>query len=209
MIEVSIIIFRFLMIFALSLIFGLERQRSHQPVGFGTFVYVSVGACGLTMAALLLNLEDPLPVIGAIITGIGFLGAGALIKTTDKIFGFTSAAGIWLFAIIGVVIGLGEYLLAISMYVLIWFVLFIDKFLQREGIGSYQKKLCIITNKNMHTGELASMMEIKDYQIQNINIDKKSKRYYITLLVRGTKENINRIPKVLTKLKIVESFKIE
>ena len=61
----------------------------------------------------------------------------------------------------------------------------------------------------MHTGELASMMEIKDYQIQNINIDKKSKRYYITLLVRGTKENINRIPKVLTKLKIVESFKIE
>jgi len=207
--EVIIILLRFLIIFALALIFGLERQRSHQPVGFGTFVFVSVGACGLTMAALILNPEDPLPVIGAIITGIGFLGAGALIKTTDKIFGFTSAAGIWLFAILGVVTGLGEYLLAISMYMLIWATLFIDKFLQKKGIGSYQKKLSIITNKNMHTGELASMMEIKDYQIQNINIDKKSKRYYITLLVRGTKENINRIPKVLTKLKIVESFKIE
>jgi len=207
--EVIIILLRFLIIFALALIFGLERQRSHQPVGFGTFVFVSVGACGLTMAALILNPEDPLPVIGAIITGIGFLGAGALIKTTDKIFGFTSAAGIWLFAILGVVTGLGEYLLAISMYILIWSVLIIDKFLQKKGIGSYQKKLSVVTNKNIHTGELASIMEIKDYQIQNIHIDKKEKKFYINLLVRGTKENINRIPKVLTKLKIVESFKIE
>jgi len=207
--EVIIILLRFLIIFALALIFGLERQRSHQPVGFGTFVFVSVGSCGLTMAALILNPEDPLPVIGAIITGIGFLGAGALIKTTDKIFGFTSAAGIWLFAIMGVVTGLGEYLLAISMYTLIWSVLIIDKFFQKRGIGSYQKKLTVTTNKNIHTGELASMMGIEDYQIQNINIDKKNKKFYITLLVRGTKENINRIPKVLTKIKNVESFKIE
>ena len=145
MMEIIIILLRFALIFALALIFGLERQRSHQPVGFGTFVFVSVGACGLTMAALILNPEDPLPVIGAIITGIGFLGAGALIKTTDKIFGFTSAAGIWLFAILGVVTGLGEYLLALSMYILIWATLFIDKFLQKQGIGSYQKKLSVVT----------------------------------------------------------------
>ena len=207
--EIAVILFRFLLIFALALIFGLERQRSHQPVGFGTFIFVSVGSCGLTMAALLMDSVDPTPVIGAIITGIGFLGAGALIKTTDKIFGFTSAAGIWIFAIMGVVIGLGEYLLAVSMYILIWFVLFIDKFLQRKGIGSYQKKLTIITNKNIHAGEMASLMGVKDYEIPSINIDKKNKKFYITLLVRGTKDNINRIPKVLTKLNSVESFKIE
>ena len=207
--DIAIILFRFLLIFVLALIFGLERQRSHQPVGFGTFIFVSVGACGLTMAALFINFENPLQIVGAIITGIGFLGAGALIKTTDKIFGFTSAAGIWIFAIIGVVIGLGEYLLGISMYTLIWAVFMIDKVLQRKGIGSYQKKLSVTTNKNIHTGELASMIGIKDYKIQNISIDKKNKKFYITLLVRGTKENINRIPRVLTKIKSIESFKIE
>ena len=46
------------------------------------------------MTAVSLGFEDPIPLLGAIVTGIGFLGAGALIKTTDKIFGFTTAASI-------------------------------------------------------------------------------------------------------------------
>jgi len=86
--ELSIILLRLTITFALSLIFGYERQRSHKPIGFGTFIFVSLGSCGLALTATILN-DNPLPLLGSIVTGIGFLGAGALIKTNEKTFGLT------------------------------------------------------------------------------------------------------------------------
>jgi putative Mg2+ transporter-C (MgtC) family protein len=99
---------RFIITFVFSVIFGLERQRAHKPVGFGAFTFVAVGSCALSITAINLYPDNPLSLLGAIVTGIGFLGAGALIKTTDKIFGFTSAAAVWLFAIFGLVVGVGN-----------------------------------------------------------------------------------------------------
>ena len=206
--EISTIFFRFLIVFILSSIFGLERQKSHKPIGFGTFIFVSVGACGLAISAILLN-DNPLPIIGAIITGIGFLGAGALIRTTDKIFGFTTAASIWIFSIIGLTIGIGQYLIGSIMYLLVWGVILIDKNLERRGVGTYQKKLVIIANKNIRTEDLTSMLKIDSRKIVNIDINKKSNQYTITMLLEGTKEDINEIPKKLFKAEWIESFKLE
>ena len=99
MMEITALI-RMLLVFGLSLIFGLERQRSHKPVGFGTFIFVALGACTIGIVATKYSLGDSISLLAATITGIGFLGAGALIKNTDKVFGFTTASAIWLFAII-------------------------------------------------------------------------------------------------------------
>lgn len=207
--EIQTILMRFFIVFLLSIIFGLERQRSHKPIGFGTFIFVSIGSCGLAITALLLDSQNPLPLLSAIITGIGFLGAGALIKTTDKIFGFTTAASIWVFSIIGLVIGVGEYLIGIIMYISVFSVIFIDRYLEEKSIGSYQKKLSIVTNKNIKTEEISSALETKKYKIISIDINKVSNKFSITLLVEGTKVDINQIPKKLFKADWVESFKIE
>ena len=91
MIELPTIIFRFVLAFVLALLFGFNRQKAHKPTGFVTYIFVAIGSCALSMAAILIS-ENPLPLLAAIVTGIGFLGAGALIKTSDKVFGFTSAA---------------------------------------------------------------------------------------------------------------------
>lgn len=207
--EIQTILIRFLITFLLSILFGLERQRAHKPIGFGTFIFVSIGSCGLAITALLLNAQNPLPLLAAIITGIGFLGAGALIKTTDKIFGFTTAASIWVFSIIGLVIGVGEYLIGILMYISVFSIIFIDRYLEEKGIGSYQKKISIVTNKNIRTEEISSALETKKYKIISIDIDKVSNKFSIMLLVEGTKVDINQIPKKLFKADWVESFKIE
>jgi putative Mg2+ transporter-C (MgtC) family protein len=114
--EISVILLRLFFTFALSCVFGVERQKSHKPIGFGAFIFVSVGACALAITATIIEPENPLPLLGAIVTGIGFLGAGALIKTSDKTFGFTTAASIWLFAIFGIINGVGEYFLGFSIY---------------------------------------------------------------------------------------------
>ncbi len=207
--ELLSVLAKFALVFFMSLIFGLQRQRSHKPIGFGTFVFVSVGACGLAITAELINLENPMPLLAAIVTGIGFLGAGALIKTTDKIFGFTSAASIWIFAIIGLIIGAGYYAIGLIMYSTIWIVAVIDKTLENRGTGSYQKKLIVTTNKNVHTGEMAALLDIEEYKIMSIDVHRKDGKFTFHMLVNGTKENLNQIPKKLLKSKWVDTFRIE
>lgn len=207
--NIPIVLLKFGLTFAFSLVFGLERQRSHKPIGFGTFIFVSLGSCGLAIVAVLMNPENPLPLLGAIITGIGFLGAGALIKTTDKIFGFTSAASIWVFSIIGLVIGVGEYLIGLMIYSLLWAVILIDKLLEKKGIGSYQKKVVITSNKPIDREELTSTLKIKQYHIVSMDVNKKSDEFSITILVKGSKSNINEVPKQLYKSAWVQSFRMD
>ena len=204
-----IIVTRFLVTFILALVYGLERQRSHKPIGFGTFIFVSVGSCALAITATQINPENPLPLLSAIITGIGFLGAGALIKTTDKIFGFTTAASIWLFSIIGLVIGSGEYMIGGITYALVWMVIYIDRFLEKKGIGTYQKRVLLVATKNITTQEIEDILRTRRYKIVSIEIDRKTSLYTLNLLVEGTKESINQVPKRLFKTDWIQSFKIE
>lgn len=207
--NLSIMMLRFFIIFLFSLIYGLERQRSHKPIGFGTFIFVSMGSCALAIAAILVNPENPLPLLAAIITGIGFLGAGALIKTTDKIFGFTSAASIWIFSIIGLVIGIGEYFIGGVIYFSVWIVILIDRALEMRGIGSYQRRVAIFSKKVISAKEIEDVLETKHYKIVSMEINKKTKVFSITVFVEGTKEHINMVPKRLYKTDWVESFRME
>lgn len=205
---------RFLITFSLSFLFGTWRQKSHKPVGFGTFIFVSVGSCALAITALnlaVVGVDNPLPLLSAIVTGIGFLGAGALIKTTDKIFGFTSAATIWLFAIFGLIIGVGEYLLGFIIYALTLTVVFYDIHLEKKGIGSYQKKVIITTNEIISEKEIKEILSINasKYRMTFLEVDKKNKKLSFTYLIEGTKEQINRIPKKLFEKDWFESCKIE
>src|SRR3989338_4516536 len=110
------ILLRLGLTFILTMIFGLERQRAHKPVGFGTFTFIALGSCALAITAVDLVPENPVGLMAAVVTGIGFLGAGALIRSGDKIFGFTTSSSMWLFAIIGILLGVGEYLLGTLVY---------------------------------------------------------------------------------------------
>jgi putative Mg2+ transporter-C (MgtC) family protein len=69
------------------------------------------------------------------VTGIGFLGAGALVRSgpPERISGFTSAATIWIVAVFGLTIGVGEYFLAALLYAAIWLVTSIDLFSESSG----------------------------------------------------------------------------
>jgi putative Mg2+ transporter-C (MgtC) family protein len=209
--ETFVIIFRFLITFMAAFVFGLERQRSHKPVGFGTFTFVATGACVLAITAILWSPQNPLPLMTAIVTGIGFLGAGAMIKTGDKILGATTAAGIWLFAIFGLTIGSGEYFLGGLIYIGMWAVILVDRHLEEEGMGSYQKKLVVITNKIINEKEIRKvlLMETKKYRLVSVDVDKKNNRLSLTYLVDGTKDHLNKIPKRLYEEPWFESCKIE
>src|SRR3989344_368271 len=208
---ISTTLIRLIITFILALIFGIERQSAHKPIGFGTFTFVSVGSCALAITALNVSPDNPLPLLSAIVTGIGFLGAGAMIKTTDKIFGVTTAASIWAFAVLGLIVGIGEYEIAATIYFLIWFVIFIDRSLEKRGMGSYQKKIIITTNTLIEEKLIRDIISTntKKYKLIGVDINKKENTLSITYLIEGKREDINKIPDKLFKNSWFSSCKIE
>lgn len=205
------IIFKLLLTFILSFIFGIERQKSHKQVGFGTFIFVSIGSCALSIIALNLSLDNPLPLLGAIITGIGFLGAGALIRDHDKIFGFTTAAAIWAFAIFGVSIGIGNYLIGIVLYSFIWIAVFFDKHMEKRGTGSYRTRLTIETNRFICEEDVRKFLEnagIKKTKLIKFHLKKPNKGSF-SYLVEGESERIKKIPDLVKENKWINSLIFE
>lgn len=120
---------RLILGFVLSGLVGLEREVSLKPAGLRTHVLVGLGSTLITILSLeAFPGSDPSRVAASIIVGIGFLGAGTIIKTEEKIIGLTTAATLWIVASIGVATGAGFYLLAIIATILAFSVLKLDIF---------------------------------------------------------------------------------
>ena len=101
-----------------GLIIGWEREVKNKVAGIRTHIIVCVGACIFTSTGFILGMShtvDPSRIIGQIVTGIGFLGAGVIFKHEDKVVGVTSAAFIWFISAIGVLIGMG-YLISSTIF---------------------------------------------------------------------------------------------
>ncbi|MBN1792311.1 MgtC/SapB family protein [Candidatus Woesearchaeota archaeon] len=197
--------------FVFASIFGYERQRAHKPIGFGTYIFVSIGACSLGIVAHILAPDNPLPLLSAVISGIGFLGAGALIKTSDKVFGFSSAASIWIFAIFGLIIGVGEYIIALMLYACVIAVILIDKVLERRGVGSYQKRMLIATNAIVPEKEIESTLRMKGIKMKKIHAEfnKKENTFSILYQIEGSRDSIRDAQSTLFKKPWLSSFKVE
>lgn len=115
--------------FLLSGLVGLEREVSLKPAGLRTHILVGLGSTLLTILSLIaFPGSDIARVAASIIIGIGFLGAGTIIKTKEKVIGLTTAASLWIVACIGIAIGTGFYLLAAVTTILAFIVLRLDIF---------------------------------------------------------------------------------
>lgn len=104
-----------------GIIIGFERELKQKTAGIRTNVLVCVGSClfasipYLIISHYKIDSIDPTRVIGQIITGVGFLGAGVIYKQDSKVIGVTSAALIWFVSAIGAIAGLGFYIPAIGI----------------------------------------------------------------------------------------------
>ena len=105
---------------------GMERKRKGQIAGLRTFALISMGATLAMIISIYVPQEylglkngDPGRIAAQVITGIGFLGAGAIIQGKGSVRGPTTAAGIWMVATIGLAVGVGLYFVAFISTVLI------------------------------------------------------------------------------------------
>ncbi|HNS19236.1 MAG TPA: MgtC/SapB family protein [Sedimentisphaerales bacterium] len=111
--------------FLCGVIVGLERQLRGKPVGVRTSTLICTGTYVFTAISqsVATGVTDPSRIIGQVVTGIGFLGAGVILTRQGVVVGVTSASAIWVLAAIGVAIGLGFPWLGVKLAVLAVIVL--------------------------------------------------------------------------------------
>ena len=117
----------------------MERERRGHAAGFRTMAMVSVGSCLFTLVGAELfggSRVDPTRIAAQVVTGIGFLGAGAILRAGGSIRGLTTAATIWVVAAIGMAAGFGAYVLAAGCTALVLAALVLMRLVRRRFIGT-------------------------------------------------------------------------
>ena len=120
------VVVRLLAAAGLGAVAGLQRERAHKPAGLRTHMLVALGSALFIIVPIELGLAGSLAqVMQGVATGIGFIGAGAILKLQESrdIQGLTTAAGIWMTAAVGVAVGIGGLGIAIVATVLTWMIL--------------------------------------------------------------------------------------
>jgi putative Mg2+ transporter-C (MgtC) family protein len=129
----------------LGTLVGWERQMGRKPAGLRTHTLVCLGSTMFVLMAPhamksfgLANF-DPTRIIHGVVTGVGFLGAGSIMRTEGNVHGLTTAASIWMVAAIGVGVGVHAYGLAVCGTLLALVILegyrWVERFLSPEGEG--------------------------------------------------------------------------
>ena len=137
-------IVRLLLTLVLSGLIGLERQVHRRDAGLRTHILVALGSCLIMLTSLYVFdiykdqvTLDPVRIAAGVVTGIGFLGAGTIIREPDGVRGLTTAASLWVVAGIGLAVGVGFNRIAIYTTVLVLVVLhflhYVEVPLSKEG----------------------------------------------------------------------------
>lgn len=213
-------IFRLGLAALLGGLIGYERQYQNKSAGLRTNILVCVGSCLMMIVSQRVvsqvnpsALADPSRIAAQIVSGIGFLGAGAIIKEGDNVIGLTTAACIWVVAGVGMAVGIGYYWGAIVcslivfialrglIYMNIWLKYHYDLVIEITARET-DSEMEVICNRLHDVGiEIKSMrMDAKNVQDNTLKIK----------LYAGNKNNITKmeLAKLLTKLDNVLSAKI-
>jgi len=128
----------------LGAVVGFERERAGKPAGFRTHILVSLGTAIVVLACAgsQMSMDGLSRVIQGIVTGIGFIGAGSILKLDQErhIQGLTTAAGLWMTAAIGVACGLGTIGLALIATVMTLIVLGVLRAIEQRAIDNKRKE---------------------------------------------------------------------
>ncbi|MDE6277405.1 MAG: MgtC/SapB family protein [Muribaculaceae bacterium] len=182
---------------------GYERKRKGQAAGVRTFSLIAMGA---TLAMILsiyvpqeymgLKNGDPGRIAAQVITGIGFLGAGAIIQMKGSIRGLTTAAGIWMVATIGMAVGVGMYVISVIATALILFILVeLERMEQHVSKGSESRIIRLRLGVILHDiSDYRTTLRRNKVHLQNFYVDydyeAEETRLNLVVLLRETTDYI-------------------
>jgi putative Mg2+ transporter-C (MgtC) family protein len=170
--------------FVAGAIIGLERASRRQIAGLRTHILISTGACLLMVLSIWLpgNFSDmkngdPGRIAAQVVSGIGFLGAGAIIRLGNNVRGLTTAASLWFIAAVGMAIGAGMFAAAAIAEVMGFFTLFALGELEKKIFPSQRLKILEIIYKNSGTDtkEVMNIITASGIRVQSMDVNQSSK----------------------------------
>ena len=168
-------------------IIGFERSSRRQVAGLRTHILIALGAACLMMLSIWLPQQfaagagDPGRIAAQVVSGMGFLGAGAIIRLGSNIKGLTTAASLWLVAAIGMTIGAGMFIAALVAEVLSLIALMLLNPLERKFFPEVQNKILeVYYNRSDEPDTEAALEILNNFGIRskslNVNMGRRKKK---------------------------------
>ncbi|MDR1212154.1 MAG: MgtC/SapB family protein [Spirochaetaceae bacterium] len=208
--------------FVAGAVIGFERSSRHQIAGLRTHILIALGATLLMILSIWLpqyfnSLKngDPGRIAAQVVSGIGFLGAGAIVRLGNNVKGLTTAASLWLIAAVGLAIGAGAFVAAFTAEVLSLFTLVALDFFEKKLFPSERNKLLELGYKDSIPDTQEALEVLKSFGVRVISIDVdqpkgKSKGGRLKLLSGvPVATNISKLAAALKESAHVERFEIK
>jgi len=219
--EISV---RLLAALAIGSLVGMERSYHGRPAGFRTHTLVCLASALLMLvpayeakwfgpAADMRLTIDPTRIAQGIMTGIGFLGAGAIMKEGLSVRGLTTAASIWITAAIGILVGIGYYFPAVLAAAFTLGTLGVFRWLEiRMPVQSYaQFVVRFARDSAMPEAQLRALVSGAGFTVANLHyrLTEDGRHYEYRMMIRTLKpENLGRLSELLLRTPSVLDFRI-
>jgi putative Mg2+ transporter-C (MgtC) family protein len=190
-------------------VIGAEREYRTKSAGFRTVILITVGSCLFTMISNLLS--NDARVASNIVTGIGFLGAGAIFKEGTNVKGLTTATTIWISAAIGMAVGIGQYTFAFSALGIVMVVLLGFSWLPHwiESINSELNYSIVIEKNNQFTiNDIERLIKEQSLKFNYTRQKKLNHQIELVFTISGNQKAHSKLKEELFKNTHIISFEV-
>jgi putative Mg2+ transporter-C (MgtC) family protein len=209
--------------FLAGAVVGFERSSRHQAAGMRTHILIATGSTLLMLLSIWLPQEysslkggDPGRIAAQVVSGIGFLGAGAMIRLGNNIKGLTTAASLWLIAAVGLAIGAGFYVGAAVVELITLFTLSVLDLLEKHLFPAERNKIIELQFKNstpdirkLHAALKGFGIRVQSMDVdQSLNKGKDGTRLKL-LVGLPSKTDISRLGDALKEIKGLEKMELK
>jgi putative Mg2+ transporter-C (MgtC) family protein len=216
------IVLRLCLAFIAGGIIGFERSSRRQVAGLRTHILITVGAACLMLLSIWIPQNffsansDPTRIAAQVVSGMGFLGAGAIIRLGNNTKGLTTAASLWLVSAVGMTIGAGMFIAALAAVVLALIALVILNYVERIIFPDVRSKLIELHYTHCDEPDTEAILEIfKKFGIENQNVNinqdqekKTNTRVIFNINILDT-VNIFKLTKAIKSLGDIEYIEIK
>jgi len=175
------IVIRLAIAAVLGMMVGIERERQNQPAGLRTHTILAIGSCLAMTISINLAMQfqplvpngDPARLAAQVVSGIGFLGAGAILRYGTSVKGLTTATSLWTIAMVGLAIGAGHFFSGIATTVMLLAILVLLNVLEKKWIRSYETITVSVTAlHNPHlVGDMIQMFKELKKKVLSISLE--------------------------------------
>lgn len=218
------LLLRLVIAVVIGALIGWEREMSKQPAGFRTHILVTLGAAMVTMVGYFTAYNfagsvavDPNRLAAQVINGVGFLGAGTIMKEGVTVRGLTTAAGIWTSACLGIAVGAGYYNLAVIGVLSVIVILVLFRILRKRIIkGRYPRYRVELICKNVTRVLNTFNQKISETEGKFENVSAKEEgenkvrvTFYIQFFRSAGRIKVDELMEDLSLIKGIEGINLE